>query len=1087
MFIQLRRTLTANPAGATSPYTATVAYFDTVLRKPYYTQLDSQVNDPAELQKDEQVYRYEYRPGRARGVYYNGNGSVYTKNLGKVAISTLAVKADTTAPFTESAGSADASVDLTGTLGAPPYQLTLVGAIGTPSAGYRQTGVSYSENYPVRFYNMPEGQYTVALTDARGNYATLALTVSAGTGMARGVRLLERRQFIGGAHLRWRFNNQDVKIYLPATTSPAGTDTLPYGAFVDGFLLPGSGGATWRQVYSDGKGGVYFLDTSTAIVSTLELDNLIVFHPDTPGGLGGFIVELNATALPLTFSLNGQPNQTGRFDGLPAGTHPVQVTDATGKTLTVPVQLACRYNLRWKLDFDDLNGVPLRFELWLRDYSGKVETLFGESDNPVVLKSDGLSSSLGGQGDVPPVVGTSCELHLLVEPGTLESVLLSDDRECRCDVYRDGKLEFRGYVQPDVYSEPLQSGLVKIDLLATDGLAALKDTDFLGHVGQRLYGHRPILHNILHCLSRTGVALPLSIFVNRRDATMADDDAPEEAATTNRTGYWDEGKNEPESQRNALDGLAQALGGTLCQRGGTWQIRSALEALLPAPGRTYLPAGTANGLPTAGAPSATITPPRGVLHWVDANQLKQVRAGWKSLTGQTDVGYFKNAFPAGAVFSDRYAWLPDFSQLRAIAGWHPAAGATFPLVFTRAGDKGSDYATAWPRSLNGSTTDGRYLESPLLPLAAGTEAVPAYLTFSGKLVPTDYYQDSENNSFISPITPAKASLAYELVIDGQSTGQQVAELKQVESSAAKDVTFEAKLPPLPSTAGGAVLRVYSWTAAETDLLTTAQLADPTGVGVGLIAKDKIVRYDFSTGVYRLFVARTDNAPVVTFLLAPSVYGLYFAEIPTTNAASGQLLLSSVGIQLRPQQATWEGEDNFRADGPAGTVRPTEVLKVYHPDPPLSAGLFGGNLFAFGRGVGLSDGTQPTSWARKIDKKPTPLFEANVLDGLALRAGSSRLLTGPLRCVEPPRLLDSIDTPFDVPGRRFFVAASSWGMRINEVEVSLTEIGPGAGAPNPVLLLPNGVRVTHAVYQYALGLFTPVVRITQDGRVRVRQV
>ena len=1084
MYIQLRRTLTANPAGATSPYTATVAYFDTVLRKPYYTRLASQVNDPAELKQDEEVYRYEVRPGRARGVYYNGNGSVYTKNLGQVAISTLSVKADTTAPFTEAADSADASVDLTGTLGQPPYEVTLVGTIGTPSANYRQTGVSPSENYPVRFRNMPQGEYVALVKDARGFLAPLTINVLPGTGKARGP-LLQQSTFAFIYSLKiWRLNNLDVKYYPSFQPGRPDDYQLPYGQYVDGFLLPGSAGKTWRQVYSDGKGDVYFIDTDTALKSLLELDNLIVFHPDTPTGLGGFIVEMNATAGPLTFTLNGQRNQTGRFDSLPAGTHPVQVTDATGKTLTVPVQLACRYALWRTLDFSDVAGKAVRVELWRQDYTGQPAALTGDAD-PVVLKSDGLNGATGGQGDVPPVVGTSCELRFLEPADTFEAVLIGPEFLCRADVYYGGQLEFRGYVQPALSNQPLLAGAQALTLTATDGLAQLADVGFLGHVGQRLYGHRPILHNLLHCLSRTGVALPLRLFVNRRDATMADDDAPELAATTNRTGYWDEGKNDPENLRTALDGLAQALGGTLCQRGGTWQVRSALEARAAAPGRVYLPAGTPAGLPMAGAPTFTITPPTvGAPHWLDAQQLKQVRAGWKSLTGQTDVGYFKNAFPAGAVFSDKNAWLPDLSQLRAAAGWHPATGATFPLVFTRAGDKGSDYTTVWPRSFNGSTTDGRYLESPLLPLAAGTEAVPAYLTISGKLVPTDYYQDTENNSFISPITPAKASLAYELVIDGQGTGQQLAELKQVESSAAKDVTFEAKLPALPSTAGGAVLRVYAWTAAETDLLTTAQLVDPNGLGIGVIQKDKIVRYDFGTGVYRLFIARIDNAPVVTFLLGPSVYGLYFAEIPATNAASGQLLLSSVAIQLRPQQATWEGADNFRADGPAGTVRPSEALKVYHPDPPLSAGLFGGNLFAFLRGVGLLDGTQPTSWARRIDLKPSPLFESNVLDGLALRAGASRLLTGPLRLGPVPvRLLDSLDAPRDVPGRRFLAGSVEWSLKHRRNDVSLVEIGPGAGASPPVL--PPGARVTHGLYQYAPGQFVPRARITHNGRVRLR--
>jgi hypothetical protein len=1079
MYIQLRRTLTLNNTGIGAPYKATVAYFDTVLRKPYYTLLDSQVNDSAELKKDEEVYRYEVRPGKTRAIYYNGNGSVYTKNLRGVSVSTLAVKADTTAPYTESAGSADASVDLTGKLGQPPYALTLVGTLGTPSAGYRQTGVSYSETYPVRFYNLPEGQYVAYVQDALNNQAFLDITVAAGSGQARGVLLREEKFIAAFTRWQWRFNEQDIKQYL--TVGNVGTTAAPvlaYGSYVDGFLLPG--GQTWRQVYSDGKGGVYFVDTSTAKDSTLELDNLIVFHPDTPSGLGAFLVEVNATALPLTFTLGNQTNTTGRFDELPAGSYPVRVTDAQGATLDVSVALACRYGLRWLLEYSDKDGVPARLELWQFDYKGTPEILTG-NDEPVILKSDGLNTELGGQGDVPPVVGTSCELNFRMPATTFERVLTADEFYCRTDFYYDHKLEFRGYVQPALSNEPLLPGAQQITLTATDGLAQLKDAAMLGHVGQRLYGHRPILHTVLHCLSRCQVALPLTLFVNRRDATMSDDDAPEEAATTNRTGYWQEQKNEPTNQREVLDALAQALGGTLCQRGGTWQVRSALEALAAAPGRAYRVAGTPDGARTAAAPSATIRPPRlSGLHWLDAQQVKQIRAGWKSLTGSTDVGWLKNAFPAGAVFSDKNAWLPDLSQLRPLAGWHPAPRRNFPLVFSRAGDKGTDYATEWPRSLSKSQSDGRYLESPLLPLAAGTEAVPAFLTLSGKLVPTEYYHDAENNTVVSPNTAAKAVVSYEVLVDGQSTGRKLAELKQVANSATKDVTFEAVIPPLPSTAGGAVLRVHSWIAEDTGVLSNAIVAVPLNF-LQRFAKGRVVRYDFGTGTYRLFVARQDDAPASAFSAG---YQAYFAEINATDTATGQLLISSIGIQLRPQQATWDGEDNFRADGPGGTVRPTEVLKVYHPDPPLSAGLFGGNLLAFGRGVGLLDGTQPTSWARKIDLAATPLFESNVLDGLALRAGASRLLTGPLRYAgtQLPRLLDSIDAPSDVPGRRFMVATWEWRVKKRLTEVSLVEIGPDGSLP----VLPAGVRLTHRLYEYAPGQFAPRIRLTHNGRPRLRR-
>jgi hypothetical protein len=688
------------------------------------------------------------------------------------------------------------------------------------------------------------------------------------------------------------------------------------------------------------------------------------------------------------------------------------------------------------------------------------------------------------------VVGSSCALSLKVPLEELERIAVEDDRFCRADVRRAGQLRFRGYVQPGLYEGELQDGLIDVSLTATDGLAGLKGTYFTGHNGQRLTGYRPILNSLLHCLSRCGVSLPLRIFTNSRDAAMATTDAPEQAAATNRTGYYFDDKDEPDNCRTVVDALAQALRGTLVQREGTWQIRSIHEAATMAEGRAYLPAGTAQPAVVAGAPTGTIRPPaKGVLHWLRSvqPQKKAVRQSWKSLTGSTDTGWLKNAYPAGDVFSDKYAWLEDLSQLRTINGWVPPAGMLFPLALVRGGDKGSDLTTQWPRSKGLSVRDGRYLTGPALPLVAGLEATPAYLTFTGKLVASETYLDYEGNTAGSPTTAPKAYLPYEVLIDGHSTGVKLAEIAAATSATAKETTFEVALAPLPSGTQTATLRVYSWLAPDTNLYRDAPGYDP------FVAwkKGDAASWIRTPGTPKqLFAARRDlvaypNLQSLPPLLPPPED---WDLITPTDVATGQLLLSSIGVQLRPQQATWDGKDNVRVDGPAGTVRPTEVLKVYHADVPLAAGLFSGNLPAFGKTIANTDGTMTTSWSRSIDLAPTPLFEAVVLDSLSLRSGNSKLLTGALshRGTEPVYLLDTVDAPSNVPGRRFCAGAVEWSVKFSQARVSLIENGAGADAPDPYQeQLPDGVRVTHGFYEYKPDFFAPVARGTHDGSLRVR--
>jgi hypothetical protein len=1087
-YTQLRRLIIPNTSGTGAPYVAIVAYYDSVTRKPIELQFDSQVNDPAELTKGQEVDRYDYAAGKTRLVRYDGNGSVYTQNLAgpnpTPGIGTaLKLKAMPIAAVTTDSNLKDGVFDLTGQYGVPPYQLEVTGQSGQ-ATGYHQTAVSKVEQYPVRFSGLANGQYFLKVTDATGDFRTQLMNIQVGMRGQPTAAIIQDR-IVGDRLLRarWLLNSLNVEYVGLGTENGNQPYQSPVGKLLDAYLLPGSNGTLWRQVYSDGKDNVYFTDTSTELTSTLALDNLIVFNPDTTAEQnGGLIVEVTGGARPLNFSLLGpggpRQNATGRFDGLSEGEYEYLVTDARGIQISGPLQLTAPYRLWRYLDYDDLDSTPHRLELWQRNFDGEPAALCGQA-NPVVLRSDGLNGSAGSQGDVPPVVGRSAELNLLVEPDLFEPIVIGDDRLCRCDYYYNGQLEFRGYIKPDIYTAPLLEGLQPTGLTATDGLADLKDTEMLGHIGQRLGGHRPVLQTILHCLSRTSIALPLRIYTNRRDSAMATEDAPEEAATTNRTGYWDEQKNEPENQRTVLDAEAQLLGGTLVQRAGAWEIRSALEAATDAAGRSYLPAGTPTEAVVAVAPAGDIEPPGpSRWHWLEANQQKQVRAGWKYLAGTTDTDWLENAFWPGKVFSDPAAWLTDASHLRGTSGWKVGGGGVFPLVLERVGDKGKDYSTQWPRSIGLRIPDKRWFESPPLPLAPGLEAVPAFISITGKFVPSEYYTDSDGQVMTPPSTAKTATLGYEVYYDGRAAGVTgLATFDIANNGAAKDTTFTAPLPPMPSGTESAVLRLYAWTAPDSGQLDAATPA-PANTALTFMP-GSLVKSDFGTGKMRLFVARHDYAA------QPLTDTTTWAEIEATNASTGRLLLSSVGIQLRPQGATWEGEDNFQAVGPGGNIRPEDPLKVYHADVPISAGLFSGNLYAFGRGVGLLDGTMTTSWSRAIDKEASPLLESNVFDLLALRANPARLATGTLRHVDipPPHLLDAIDTPYDFPGRRFLVGALTWDTRAASAEVSLVEIGPGADAPDPSLDRPANVRLTHRVYAYAPGKYAHRVRRVHGGGMR----
>jgi hypothetical protein len=1045
MLILFRRLVTATPTSTLAPYVALNEYWDDEKRTIYRDQETSTLNDPSEVAVDAELARYAVRPGLARVVRYAGEGQIYTQDEsvtggpGGGGVCTLAAPAITPNPAATSNGlSGDASVSVVCSSGVQPYTLALR---LQNEALVLATATSASTAQPAQFGSLNPGRYQVTVTDAVGCVRTGLFDVFGGAGSngPYGPDLRVTYSYANGLYRTfWNPITKAVEVFFRATGPGDDPNSdydnpTPLGQPIDGYMLPD--GYTWAVVTSDGAGGVLFTYSDTRKPGLLELHNVIFFHPDRPqDATGGVLVECTATDYPLSFQLGdgtgttyGPPNATGHFDGLTADTYAVTVTDSQGRTLSVPFSLRARYGKRWHLDADNIDSLTWTVEIWQMGYTGAVEAICGAGETPVRLKSDGLNSSIGGQGDLPPAIGTSCELNLLATVDQLADVQLGADRDFRVDAYRAGALEFRGYVSPDIYTADMQYGLVPVSLTATDGLAALKDTDFTGHVGQALTGRWPLLNTLLHCLSRCDVALPVRIATNRRPAELASTQAPEQFVLTERAGYAALDKAEPLDMRAVVEAVAQTLGGTLVQRAGQWEIRSGLEAAgIYTKARAYRAAGSPLNVQSIGAPTGLVRPPRPVRtagagwYWLDNSQRLSIRAGWKSLAAASDAAYATNALPAGDAFGNDTGWNQSLDALLPTVGWSEnAAMPGFPLLLERAGEKNTDLGTRWPQA-NGPA-DARYLQSGLLPNAPENENIPWALKIVGRLVALD----ADGRVVVMPPTPGQsrtATVALEVVTDGQRPAVPILAAFDLPSSVtAGDTTLTFPLGPLPAQSRITRLRLSPWTG--------------------------------------------------------------------TTLSGVVLLIKQVSLVLQPQGVTWDGKDNFRADSNRGTVRPTDAVKVFHCDVPLKAGLFEANAYAFRRATTVAGGALTTIWARPTDLLAAPLLESAAFDGLALRAAPSRLLNGVVRYVNtaPPRMLDTVDAPDDLDGRRFLVASVSDDLRAGEVEVALVEIGRGTArtTPDPLAGFPAGVRLLDGVTfapgaPVIPGAGTPRVRATHHG-------
>ncbi|SDY97441.1 hypothetical protein, partial [Hymenobacter psychrophilus] len=382
---------------------------------------------------------------------------------------------------------------------------------------------------------------------------------------------------------------------------------------VDAYQLPD--GRTFRQVYHNGAGGVRFTDTVPEVeqqVGEMEISNLIVTDIDEAGTPTGRVwIEAESPAPPIRYTVIGPggatgTNVTGQFAGLPAGSWQARATDAAGRTSSDTFEVQDRYRPRFTADWQALHGESVQVFILGYDYAGEPETVCGAGNSPITRGWQG-----SGTDPLAPfleVVGQTVKLSLLTAYARQFLVLAGpNDRAHRVDVYRAGRLAFRGYIAPETYREPLLSGRQAVTITASCGLGPLSEIEFLNHRQRLLSGRRPVLATILHCLSRTDLNLPLYIGGGLWDAGMDAEEEPLLQAYGQREVYNAGGDDIDKVAlcRAVLEGELRGFFLQLCQRDGAWQL-DAVPELDALPERRAF---TAEGLPLIDPQTGIVLPP----------------------------------------------------------------------------------------------------------------------------------------------------------------------------------------------------------------------------------------------------------------------------------------------------------------------------------------------------------------------------------------------------------------------------------------------------------------------------------------------
>lgn len=583
------------------------------------------------------------------------------------------------------------------------------------------------------FDNLPGGRFSLVVEDAAGAVRTLTdlvLTPAATGGLVWlywtvSEDLDQDGNWLGTystSGTLWDRATRQVLAYttaapvagappVPETPAPGTgsvTNGWPLGVEVDSYFL--AGGVTFRRVFHDGVGGVLFSDqtqTPGPDPGGLRFANAVVQHVHRPAagsgaGLGAAVgsVLLEATGaaaataggflpgLTYTHLATGEQNPDGRFHDLAPGPHRFRVQDAAGQSAEHSVTVEDRYRLRFYLSSRAPDGTAVYAAIFGRDYAGAAEEVRGTGAEAVERTWEGGGADL--QGVLPEAAGQQCRLSLRqAYAGQFAPLFAGDDRAHRVDVHAGGQLRFRGYVLPDLYSEDLvraDGGAVTVS--AADGLGVLRDTAFLNHDALPLAGRWPLLHTLLHCLSRCECGpLPLHVQVDLTEALMQPADALLAAVHADRGAYREADRDgQPGREwhcRQVVEAVLRPLHAVLFQRAGAWWAVSANNAgRADVPVRAYAPNGRPVPAPAA-PPAVRLLPPdfaTGQLRWVQAAQRVDTLAAARAAQARVGLRLVANQLPDGLL----QTWQAD---LRRPLGWSGTLDVERLDLDARAGDK----------------------------------------------------------------------------------------------------------------------------------------------------------------------------------------------------------------------------------------------------------------------------------------------------------------------------------------------------------------------------------------------------------------
>lgn len=250
-------------------------------------------------------------------------------------------------------------------------------------------------------------------------------------------------------------------------------------------------------------------------VCDIEIQTPITITPESSTGAGdaSIVVQASSSNGAISYSLNNVDYQASNvFTGLSAGEYVVYAKDTNGCTAEVNIEIPepAVYGQEYYYHYYDNIGNLFQLIFYRKDYDGQLKTL------PDAVKGSLIHRYNKSGDDKTTVIKASqfiCSFYAQ-EDDQFFDFYTSDEFEIKLEVYKNTDLFYVGFVLQNQYQEAFKSVPYPISIVTNDGLALLKEHDFVNVDGSIIYGQILLSDVLKICLGKLGLGLDIYERIN---------------------------------------------------------------------------------------------------------------------------------------------------------------------------------------------------------------------------------------------------------------------------------------------------------------------------------------------------------------------------------------------------------------------------------------------------------------------------------------------------------------------------------------------------------------------------------------------